>query len=295
VSFGFGSEYKYDWGNFENRGSYTASTKGHMKNFGIFANSGYKFNNNQIFSIYIRSDNHNTTKRNETYKLNFTQIFGPFEFSATHSTGLRNPTLYELYGTDNYGIKGNINLDPEKSKKNELSSSYSFLENLIFTSTAYRATIFDQIETNSAYTQHENIKIDINQEGWENELLFKNDNQRFSIFSNFTKSRKTNGQAQSRRPDLTYGANYLKKIKKGPLGELDLNINYKYTGKYIDWDGSKNLKQKSTDIIDISFNKYFFDYIFSFNITNLLDVNYEKPATYSQDGRKIMFKLKKTF
>ena len=32
------------------------------------------------------------------------------------STGLRNPTLYELYGTDNYGITGNINLNPEKVK-----------------------------------------------------------------------------------------------------------------------------------------------------------------------------------
>ena len=37
----FGSEYKYDWGNFENRGSYNASTKGHMKNLGLFSNLGY--------------------------------------------------------------------------------------------------------------------------------------------------------------------------------------------------------------------------------------------------------------
>ena len=50
ISFGYGSEYKYDWGAFENRGSYTASTKGHMKNFGLFANAGYKINENQIKS-----------------------------------------------------------------------------------------------------------------------------------------------------------------------------------------------------------------------------------------------------
>ena len=49
LSFGYGAEYKYDWGNFENRGSYTASTKGHIKNFGTFANSAYKLNENQIF------------------------------------------------------------------------------------------------------------------------------------------------------------------------------------------------------------------------------------------------------
>ena len=49
LSFGYGSEYKYDWGNFENRGSYNASTKGHMKNFGIFGNLGYKLMKNKHY------------------------------------------------------------------------------------------------------------------------------------------------------------------------------------------------------------------------------------------------------
>ena len=73
LSFGYGSEYKYDWGEFENRRS-TVSTKGHMKDLG-FANAGYKINENQILSIYGRIDDHNTTGSNQTYKLNFTQIF----------------------------------------------------------------------------------------------------------------------------------------------------------------------------------------------------------------------------
>ena len=33
LSFGAGSEYKYDWGYFNNNGSYQASTKGHSDNF----------------------------------------------------------------------------------------------------------------------------------------------------------------------------------------------------------------------------------------------------------------------
>ena len=86
LSFGYGSEYKYDWGAFENRGSYTASTKGHIKNLGFFANTGYVLNENQILSIYGRSDDHKTTGRNHTYKLNFTQILGKFKLAATHST-----------------------------------------------------------------------------------------------------------------------------------------------------------------------------------------------------------------
>ena len=124
-SFGYGSEYKYDWGMFENRGSYNASTKGHMKDLGFFGNAGYKISENQILSIYGRTDDHNTTGRNQTYKLNFTQILGKFKFGATHSTGLRNPTLYELYGSDNYGIGGNTKLDPEKSETNDYGE-YNF-------------------------------------------------------------------------------------------------------------------------------------------------------------------------
>ncbi|MDP7194770.1 MAG: TonB-dependent receptor plug domain-containing protein, partial [SAR202 cluster bacterium] len=124
LSFGYGTEYKYDWGAFENRGSYTASTKGHMKNFGIFGNAGYKFNESSILSIYGRSDDHNTTNRNQTYKLNFTKLLDKSKFSLTHSTGLRNPTLFELYGSDNYGISGNISLNPEKSETNELNVKY---------------------------------------------------------------------------------------------------------------------------------------------------------------------------
>jgi len=294
-SFGYGTEYKYDWGAFENRGSYTASTKGHMKDFGVFGNLGYKFTENSILSIYGRSDDHNTTGRNQTYKVNFIKLFGKFKFGLTHSTGLRNPTLYELYGSDNYGIGGNVNLNPEKSETNELSLKYNILENLSFNTTLYRSKVYDQIESNAAYSKHENQLIDINQEGLENEISFNGNNESLSIYNIFSKSRKTNGQAQARRPDLSYGANLLKKINKSPIGTFNLNLNYKYTGKYIDWDGLKNSRQKSTDIVDISLTKDLFGIIYSLKISNLLNENYEKPATYSQEGRQLRLGFKKNY
>ena len=175
----------------------------------------------KFLSIYGRSDDHNTTGGNQTYKLNFTKFFNKFEFGLTHSTGLRNPTLYELYGSDNYGIGGNTGLNPEKSETNELSLKYNFLENLSFRSIAYRAKVYDQIETNSGYSKHENKLIDINQEGIENEILLKNNNETLSFYNIFSKSRKTNGQAQSRRPDLSYGLNYSKKLAS-PIGNINL-------------------------------------------------------------------------
>ena len=295
ISYGYGGEYKYDWGNFENRGSYNASTKGHMKNFGIFSNLGYKLNENQIISFYLRADDHNTTDLNETYKVNFYQKLGKISLNGSHSTGLRNPTLYELYGTDNYGIKGNTNLDPEKSKTNEVALNYIFDERISLRSTAYKTTILDRIESNAAYTQHENMSTDINQEGLENSILFKDDDQTFSLFNNFSKSRKDNGQGQNRRPDLSYGANYFKKLRKSPFGEIMVNINYKHTGKYIDWDGSKNSIQKSVDLIDLSLKKKLSENLISLDIKNLLNKNYEKPASYSQDKRKISINFQRSY
>ncbi len=295
ISFGYGSEFKYDWGSFENRGSYNASTKGHMSNLGVFGNLGYKLNENSIFSIYGRSDDHNTTGGNQTYKINFTKFINNFEYNLTHSTGLRNPTLYELYGSDNYGIGGNTGLNPEKSRTNELSINYKILENLSFQSTAYKAKVYDQIETNSAYSKHENKLIDINQEGLENEISLIQNNKVFSFYNIFSKSRKTNGQAQSRRPDLSYGLNYSIKKFPSPIGDIDLNLNYKHTGKFIDWDGSANSRQKSTDLLDLSLTKNLFGNIFSLKLSNLFNERYEKPATYKQDGRNIRFGFKSLF
>ena len=114
LSFGVGSEYKYDWGNFENNGSYEASTKGHTDNFSYYGNLGFNIYRNSNISFFMRIDNHKLTGKNDSHKLNFEQTLGMSNAGISIMSGLRNPTLYELFGTDNYGYSGNINLQPEK-------------------------------------------------------------------------------------------------------------------------------------------------------------------------------------
>ena len=65
ISFGYGAEYKYDWGDYTTL-TFTSQTKGHLKNLGIFANTGYKFNDNQSLSMHIRNDDHKETGGNKT-------------------------------------------------------------------------------------------------------------------------------------------------------------------------------------------------------------------------------------
>ena len=289
LSYGFGSEYKYDWGHYQTT-TFSSHTRGHLSNLGIFANAGYQFNKNQVLSLHARNDDHKETGGNKTYKINFTQLFGNLKIGATHSTGLKNASLYELYG--NIGQK---NINPEKSDTNELIGEYNFSENIKLSSTAYRTRMKDRIKINSSWNAYENKVPDTTQEGLESELNFLGDNQKISFISHFAKSRTASGGPNSRRPDLSYGVDFTKQINSSEYGLFDLNLSHRYIGDHIDWTGSENAFVKSVDLIDFSIRKNWYGNIISLNFTNLLNERYEKPATYSQNGRAISFGFRREY
>ena len=118
-SYGFGADYKYEWGKFDNRGSYQASTKGNIDNLAVFGNFGFEFLRNTFLSFFARNDDHKRSGDNSSYKLSLNKVFEKFSIGLARMTGLRNPSLYELYGTDNFGYSGNRNLKAEKSSKHQ--------------------------------------------------------------------------------------------------------------------------------------------------------------------------------
>ncbi len=293
-SFGYGAEYKYDWGDYKTL-TFTSQTKGHLQNIGFFANTGYKINENQSFSFHLRNDDHKETGGNQTYKINFSQILNDLQLGITHSTGLKNPSLYELYGSSS-SHSGSTSINPEKSTTNELYAQYNFSKNIKFTSTFYRTNMTDRIKIKSDWSGYENKKPDTTQEGVESEInLFLKNDQKIGIFSHFAKSRTETGGPNSRRPDLSYGIDYEKKLDLKEYGPINLNLNYRYIGDHLDWTGSKNEFVKSIDLIDLSIRKETPGNVFSINFTNLLNERYEKPATYSQDGRQFVIGYKKMY
>ena len=78
-------------------------------------------------------------------------------------------------------------------------------------------------------------------------------------------------------------------------GSFDLNLSHRYIGDHIDWTGSKNSFVKSVDLVDMSIKKNWYGNIISLNFTNLLNEKYEKPGTYSQDGRSVSFGFRKAY
>ncbi len=289
LSFGFGSEYKYDWGHYQTT-TFSSQTRGHLSNFGFFANAGYMFNENQVLSFHGRNDDHKETGGNKTYKINFTQFLGKLKLGATHSTGLKNASLYELYG--NIGQKS---INPEKSETNEIIGEYNFSKNIKFESTAYRTIMEDRIKIKSDWSAYENKKTDTTQEGLENELKWSGNDQSISFVSHFAKSRTDSGGPNSRRPDLSYGIDYSTKFLLAEYGPFIFDLSHRYIGDHIDWTGSKNEFVKSVDLVDMSIKKNWNGNTISLNLTNFLNERYEKPGTYSQDGRMINFGFRSAY
>ena len=153
----------------------------------------------------------------------------------------------------------------------------------------------DRIKLKSDWSGYENKEPDTTQEGLESNLTLSGNNQSVSLISHFAKSRTATGRANARRPDLSYGVDYSKKLNLPEYGPFDLNLSHRYIGDHIDWTGSKNSFVKSVDLIDMSIRKNWYGNLLSLNFTNLLNERYEKPATYSQDGRAVSFGLRKKY
>tara|TARA_B100001109_G_C18847737_1_gene467708 strand:+ start:93 stop:1964 length:1872 start_codon:yes stop_codon:yes gene_type:complete len=290
-SFGAGSEYKYDWGYFDNNGSYEASTKGHSDNLALYGNLGLNIFENSNISFFGRSDKHKQTKINNTYKINFDQKFQNFNLGVSYMNGLRNPTLYEMFGTDNFGYSGNRNLKPEKSNTYEIYSKINFNKNINFTLRAFKANIKNNIEYLSNQYQNDSDNINLNQSGFNNQLNLRLENTHIKLFSSFLSSKKENGSDQLRRPTKNYGLSLSKSINNNYLGKFDFNIQYNHYGKHFDTHSSNfnTIEMDSTDITDLIINKKIKGNEIYLKITNLLGETYQRPHGYNQENRMIKF------
>ncbi len=294
ISYGLGSEYKYDWGYFDNKGSYQASTKGHSDNFALYGNLGWNTFENSNISLFGRSDKHKQTGINNTYKLNFEQGFEKFNLGISYMNGLRNPTLYEMFGTDNWGYSGNRNLRPEKSNTYEIYSNIAFNKNLSLTLRAFRANIKNNIEYISNKYQNDDDDIDLNQSGFNNQLNFKLKDTSVNLFSSFLSSKKENRADQLRRPEKNYGLNFSKKIENSFFGNFNFNLTYNHYGKHFDTHSSNfsTIELDSTDIIDLKITKNLNNNDFYIKVTNALDESYQRPHGYNQENRVLKFGIK---
>jgi len=288
-SFGIGSEYKYDWGYFDNNGSYQAETKGHSDNISLYGNFGYNIYDQLNFSFFGRDDKHKYTGNSITYKLNLEHKLNSSKFGISYMEGLRNPTLYEMFGTDNFGYSGNRDLQPEKSNTIEVYSNLSINENLKFSVRGFKSSIENNIEYINNKYRNDNDDIDLNQSGINFNVNFYGKSSYFKFFSSFLSTKKENESDQLRRPEKNYGLDFSYKFKNEKLGDFDLNILYNHYGKHLDTHSSNFsvIEMDSTDIFDIKLEKEIKNSKIFLKINNLLNEYYQRPHGYNQEGRMI--------
>ena len=288
LSIGFGSDYNYNKGDFQIKGNWGSSAKGFSDNIGIYSNLGYELDDKTLISAHLRGDSHKYSKENLTYRLNLTKLVNDFTFSLTESTGLRHPDLFVLHGSNPSGsFESMKTTKPETSLTRELSAKYNFSDNFFIKTTAYKSSVSDVLNRSTS-TGGYNEMIDIKQEGLENNLIFRNDKQKVVLFGSFTKSRESNGKPQLRRPEQQFGIKYAKKFISNTLGPFNVNYDYRHVGKVEDWkNGTFRAKVDSSDIMNLNISKDFSGKIWSLNMLNLTDEDYQRPDTYNQEGRRI--------
>ena len=293
-SIGLGTNYNYDWGEFDNNGSYEASTKGNTDNLALYGNFGYNINKLSNVSLFFRNDNHKYTKNNQTYKIDLSNKLKNIKFGTSYATGIRNPTLYELFGTDSYGYSGKRDLKAEKSNTYEIYSKAKITNNLYFGARAFKSNIKNNIEYVSNKYVNDNDDVNLNQSGSNFEINYLTKELDIKSYTSFLSSKKENGSSQLRRPDKKYGLNISKLFKKTIIGDFKLNFNYNHYGKHYDTHSTSfsTIEMDSTDIIDLKLSKKFNNADYFVTINNLFDENYERPHGYNQEQRSLRFGYK---
>ena len=300
LSYGFGSEYKYDKGDFQVYGTYGNTAKGHSDNLGIFSNVGHKIDDTTTLSLHTRGDSHKYSGENITYRLNATKLIDKLTLSLSEATGVRHPDLYVLHGGNpgssfyDGAFKAMLTTKPETSLTRELSAEYNLSDSISFGTTAYRGSVSDVLNRSNSSGGY-NETLDIDQEGLESSFTFKNDNQRLSLTNTLSKSSEGNGRPQLRRPEKQYGVNYNAKLNTSYTGLFGMNVNYRHVGKAEDWVGSFRKKVDSTDIINLSLTKELFGMEWAVSSTNLTNEYYQKPYGYNQEGRNFKLSLRSKY
>ncbi len=297
VSIGFGTDYKYDWGYFNNNGSYNATTKGNSDNLAVYGNLGWNILKDTNLSIFGRNDHHKQTKSNNTFKINLNQNFKKLNFGVSYMNGLRNPTLYEMFGTDNFGYSGNKDLNPEKSNTYEIYSNLNFNKSLNLKIRAFRSNIKNNIEYISNKYQNDNDDVDLNQSGMNSQINYNYDNLNLTLYSSFLSSKKENSSDQLRRPEKNYGAIFSKNIYTRYIGDINLDLVYNHYGKHFDTHSTSfsTIEMDSTDLMDLKLSKNGMFGNYFLKISNLMNENFQRPHGYNQEERRINIGFKQSY
>jgi vitamin B12 transporter len=249
---------------------YTSSVDKTRNTNGFFINTNIQTEDNTVISTGIRYDSI------DGFGDKVTGRYGLHKngYRGSVSLGYRVPTLYEMYGQDNYGFTGNPNLKEEDTIGLELGYNNNIFDTAVFVTQESNAIIYDGTYVNDSdksYTK-----------GIETSVAHHINDYFISGNIAFTDARKSNGEQKLRRPKLTSNVKVARIING-----IEYSTKANYYGKH------KDINSKTFATIDkgsvVTYDaelKYLKDNIEIFaGLYNINDKNYERPDGYSQLGR----------
>lgn len=295
IKYTIGTDVSMYSAKFENRGSYNSSVDKSADAVGYFINADYKISD-WIFNTGARIDTNTLHDDVATYRLGAGYNLNKnLMLIAGTNTGFRAPTLYEMYGADNFGYTGNPNLEEERAQTYEVGmvSQYKDQWSQIESKFVIFSTEIDNMieYANSTYT---NTTGKSTMQGWEihNTQQHEDTTINFSITS--VHAQDSNDVQLTRRPQYSATIG----MEQNITDNLSLWYDWNYYGKHKDIHPTSyaTVNREEQHYTDIGFTyKINQDVSVMGTVNNVTDLTYERPMGYSQPGREFSLTIKYLF
>jgi len=277
-----GIEYEHKSAEFNNRGSYNSSVDAWEYNTAYFLNSNWRASDSLIISSGIRQDtledydDYTTLRFGGAYTVN-----DNLKLRTNWSNSVRTPTLYEKYGADSYGYKGNPLLDVERGETIDLGVTLGALD------VVYYTTDIDNTITyaNSSYA---NVAGTSTRQGVEANYNYSlTDEWTHNLGAHWSRAEDANQTTLLRRPKWTLSQTLAK-----TTDTYSTRIVHNYRGDHIDLDSVTYARKDMSEINTVDLHHQVGPVTAS--VRNMLDEQYEQPDGYNQTGRtfEISYKVK---
>ena len=277
-SYTFGTEHEFTNVKFDTAISdYVSSVDKDRTNNGYFFSIDNTTEHDVQLHTGIRLDTPNTFDEQLTYRIGAEKN----GVRLSYATGYKSPTVYEMYGVDNYGFLGNENLVPEKTQTYEIGYRNNLLDVVYFNTNIdnllkYQGNTY--VNDNKKSNRH-GVELGLTHEI--GPVILENN-------MTFTIAEDGDGNELTRRPKWmnTLSAKY--KI-------VSFKVNY--FGEHLDID---NTTYETVSMPAVTTADLFTEFekgglTFYGKLSNITNEDYERPDGYNQNGRTFNLGFKKTF
>lgn len=282
-----GMDTTYIDAKFINNGSYNSSVDKEADIVGFYHSFDYLTTNNFLISGGVRHDKHSIAGGQSTYTIG--TAYNGFRIST--STGYKSPTLYELYGADNFGYTGNSNLKAETSISKEIGYN-KIGSNYNFDIALYSIDIEDMITySNSTYINDSTGTSTMR--GADIDFDYRIGNLFFENNIALTSAQDSSNNWLKRRPHTVISSSVTYS-----QDSFYLTPSVLYYGKHKDTHSSNystiTVDKQITSNLEAGYNVTD-DSSVVLSINNIFDNDYERPHGYNQDGRNLSLAYKLKF